>query len=262
MSRHPRRKLMRAILDQGLIPKEHGAWALLAACLILGAAASGFELGGLAALYAAGVFALFLSRPGFERTLKRGLSPHATGFALVCSLAGSLFFLGYASLLGRWEMLWWVVPLVVCAGLREILVRQLGARSLAAHATSVLAMALLIPATAHALSGRLDPRALALGAAAFAYFFGPVFIVRAVLQRTGTLPAARYFGVCAVMAMIASAAGLIPWVIAVPFGARACEAWGCPPVQKPGGPVDLKAVGWSEVGWTTLFLACVFLANG
>ncbi|OIO07099.1 MAG: hypothetical protein AUJ52_10925 [Elusimicrobia bacterium CG1_02_63_36] len=253
---------MRTILDQGLIPKEHGAWALLAACLIVGTAASGSEFGGVALLYAAGVFTLFLSRPGFERTLKRGLSAHATGFALACSAAGSLFFLGYAAMLGRWELLWWVVPLVVCAALREVLVRYVGARSLSAHAASVLAMALLIPATAHALSGRLDPRALALGAAGFAYFFGPVFIVRAVLQRTEALHAALYFGVCALAAVVASAVGLIPWILAVPFGARACEAWGCPPAVKNGGPVDLKAVGWSEVGWTTLFLACVFLANG
>jgi hypothetical protein len=250
---------MKTLVNQGLIPKEHGAWALLAAALIAGFAVSGAPFGTLGLLYVAGVLALFVSRPGIERTLKRGLSLEATGFAAACSIVGSAAFAAFAFYSGRWELLFWVVPLLVCAGSREWLVRWAGPRSLSAHASAVAAMAMLVPATAHALSGQLEPRAFLIGSAAFLYFYGPVYIVRAALARVHTTQAARYFAVCAAVGAAGSAAGFVSWVLVVPFAARAWESSAGVTSLPRSGPLDLKAVGWSEVGWTSLFLVCVFL---
>jgi len=237
--------------DSSLIPREHGAWALLAASFIAGATVSEVHWGPGAGLYLLGVLSLFISRPGIERTLKRGPSLAATGFAGLCALIGSALFAAFAVSFNRLDILFWVFPLLLTAVLREGFVRKFGPRSLSAHGASVAAMALLVPATAHAFSGVLDPAAIGLGLAAGAYFFGPVFIVRAVLKGTGTKQASKYYAVCTVL--IAPFASLI----AIPFAARAVEAWD----DKPR-PRDLQAVGWSEVGWTILFLVCVFLISG
>ncbi len=238
-------------IDTSLIPREHGAWALLATSCAVGATISHAQWGLGFLFYAGGVLSLFVSRPGLERTLKRGPSLAATGFSGLCAALGSAFFAAFAVVYGRYEILFWVFPLLVVAAIREGFVRKFGPRSLWAHGASVAAMALLVPATAHAFSGSVDSASLGLGVVSFAYFFGPVFIVRAVLARTGTFQASAYFGVFAILFVGFS------WVLAIPFFARAVEACDSHP-----RPLDLKAVGWSEVGWTILFLVCVFLSVG
>ncbi len=233
-----------------VLPREHGAWAMMLAPYIIGAAAAGYSwllLPGLAA-----VLLLFFSRPPLALLLKRRSRPRGRGASARLWLN---FALPAASGLGIFGILTvagglWCLPVFGCAGLILFFMHTLVAqrsreRSAAAELLGIAMLTLTAPLADYLGRGSLTGEAAALWLLCLAYFGASVFYVKmkvaASIKRGTRLEAGGRMPL---------AAGSLVYTIAmlVLAGVLAASGWAPPLVLLAYAPVAFYGA------WSFIFL--------
>ncbi len=255
-----------------MLPREHGAWALLIAPILVGLlgapafsplAAGLFVLGALAAFLLRAPLQALLARPNDRRALR--------WLALYAALTAGSFF-PLIVLLGCWKLIFFAVPagLLLAANLAA---NKSGRRFSAFNeAAGVLGLCLGAPAAFYAASFNLGPEAWSLGILCAAFFMGPIFHVKmAALQHRAALdPAAlpqlehmrrlsaAYHGLTLAAVIIWAASGGVPIAAAIPFAASFLKTV----LRGARAParVDFRSLGYAEVAYSALFVIVMGMA--
>ncbi len=248
------------------LPKEHGAWAMFAVPLGLGALSA--DDGGWRVLWLAlAALSFFIAREpllAWWRGRLRGRPPEGALGAAAVYLA--LAALSGAPLLAV-HRLWGMIPIgLAAAGLLVWNARQVARReerTLATETIGVAGLTLAGPAAHYAAAGRWTPEAWSVWAVSAAYFIGSIFYVRLrVLTARGKRPeeqkrvrrwcAVYHAALAAALAgCAASSAGGI-WFLAAYVPALWRAGWH---VTRPARQLILVRVGLQEVAYSLWFLA-------
>ena len=162
------------------VPREHGAWAILAVPLLLGVAAAGAQPWH-AVLAVAAVSAYLFSVPAVEwmRTRRREYQPPAVVFGIALAASG-------AALVARWPELLVVAALVAVAGIADLALALAGRpRSVAVSLVEVAQAAMLVPAAAIIAGTLAEPATGRAALAAALYLVGSVLLVRSMIRARG-----------------------------------------------------------------------------
>lgn len=257
-----------------LVPREHGAWAMLLVPLVLG-----FIVGGLwrwaDAVLALAALCAYLARYPLVLWARARFArfPEGGTFTLGLSLAAAL--LGGAFLLLRWR-LWLLAPFAGAAlallGIHLALVRSRQERSAAGEFLGISGLALAGPAGYYTAGGDVTLTAFAVWLVNVAYFGISVYYVRlklgaargrAVVGRTsGARPA--LLCLTATLAVIAALdlANILPGFIVLAYAPLAAQV--LHGVFLPGRQTSARRLGFSLVGHSIIFLAlaAVFFSRG
>ncbi len=233
----PRRRRRAA----GWIPNQHGAWAMLASPLLLGALAAGMSWIhlALAVLWVAGYFAFFATSVWLKSGRKpRFARPMQVYAALAAALGLAVAVL--APTLMRWAPLFLLpfgVGLWAAAARRE--------RDLLAGLTTVVGSALMTVVAYDAGGGTDLRRAWWLAAGQFLYFAGTVCYVKSMIRERAN-PRFRWISVGwhALATLFVLPAS--PWLAAV-FALLTGRAWLVPRLGWTP-----KQIGIAEIASTTL----------
>lgn len=256
-----------------MLPKEHGAWAILIAPILVGLLSTPVFSPAAAALFVLGSLAVFLIRTPLQVLLAKPNDRRALGWLAFYAALTAGGFLPLILLLGCWKLLFFAVP----AGLllAENLTANKSGRRFSAfnEAAGVLGLCLGAPAAYYAASFQLDARAWSLWLLCSAFFLGPIFYVKmAALQHRAfadksALPAlaamrlrsAAYHGLALAAVGAWAATGGVPAPTAVPFAASFIKTL----LRGSHAParVDFKSLGYAEVGYSVLFVAVLGLAR-
>ena len=225
------------------LPRQHGAWAMLAVPFLLGIAASApgpwqAVLAGASVLgYLASATGQAWRRARRRDPFARPLAVYAVGFGVL----GAPLVVAFPALLATLIVLGPATALVAAGA------RPGTRRDLANSVAQVVQALVLVPATAW-VSGAFDPaRAAVATAVAAAYLLGTVLVVRSVLRerssRSFTALSAGFHALLVVADMalgpvwVLLAAGLATRAVALPVAARRM-AGGARPLR----PVHVGAV--------------------
>ena len=253
-----------------MLPREHGSWAMLVAPPILGWAVAGGGPAGAGFCFALGAAGAFLARtpltvlvlaPGDRRAL-RWLAAYSaaalTGFAGLC--------LAY----GRWPLLLLGIPAAAALAVTLWFHSRRKSMTELNELIGIAGLSLGAPAAVFAARGAWGAEAGWLWVLCALFFSGPVYhvkmlVTRRIAQAPGasaqahlSADAARLLsvGVHGVFFMLVgalAAAGRVPALAVVPFAAVTAKTlwWGL----RQGPRLELKKVGWQEIGWTLLFVS-------
>ncbi|MDD5302322.1 MAG: YwiC-like family protein [Elusimicrobia bacterium] len=255
-----------------MLPREHGAWAILVAPILVGLIAAPVLSPLAVALFCLGSLAVFLIRTPLQVLLAKPGDRQARGWLGLYAVLTLGAFVPLIVLLGCWKLLFFAVP----AGLllvQNLLMNKSGRRFSAFNeAAGVFGLCLGAPAAYYAASYHLDPRAWSLWLLCSAFFLGPIFHVKlAALQHRAVadksaLPAisrarrlsAAYHGLTLAAVAIWAAAGGVSALAAIPFAASLAKTL----LRGAAAParVDFKSLGYMEVGYTVLFVVMIGLA--
>ncbi len=247
-----------------MLPREHGAWAMLLMPYLLGVIAAG-RVGWPSALLLVSVLLLFTaSRPlELARQGRSGSVPRLLAYGAVGGAAGVVLLLVY----GRWML----VPIGVAAGAvlasQIFLRRRRLERTTLARLASVAALSATGPAACYATTGLLDARALAVWAMACLYSGASVFYVRLYYrppdrQKQSSALASRLRAERLMAGYVIVAVGILVGLgvvgFAPPFGAltllpmaiKAALAF-----RRRESRPTLRQIGLTEMGHSALFLA-------
>lgn len=248
-----------------MLPREHGSWAILVAPPVLGWAAAGGGPAGAGVFFAMGLLGAFLLRTPLGAPTEAGARRWSAAYALLAAAGFGGLGLAY----GRWRLS--VLGLPGAAALGVTLWNQARRRGMreANELVGIAGLCLGAPAAWFAASGRWEPGAARLWALCALYFAGPVFHVRMLVTRRiamapgapvaarGKADAARLGSLVAhagALAAVAAAgrARLVPDWSVLPFALALAKTawWGR--YQPPR--LELKKVGWQELGWTCVFV--------
>lgn len=255
-----------------MLPREHGSWAMLLAPPLVGWAAAGggpagagisFVLGAAGAFLARTPLTVLVAAPGDGRAWRwlAGYSAVAlSGFAGLC--------LGF----GRWSLLLLGLPAAAALGVTLWFHARRQSMTELNELIGIAGLSLGAPAAFFAARGEWGPQAFWLWLLCAVYFSGPVFHVKMLVTRrialapgasaqarknadeARSLSAVVHAGSCFLVGALA-AAGQVPWPAVLPFAAVTGKTvwWGI----RQGLRLELKKVGWQEVGWTLLFTVCI-----
>jgi hypothetical protein len=256
---------------QWRLPKEHGSWGMFFVPFALGWIAAGSGGTKMLLLLLAST-ALFLSRENllFWRRSWRAGRPDRESTRTLLVYAAAAMAAGLPLLL-VWR-LWLLLPLALLGSLSLLLNAELTVRRQGRTAiTEFLAIAtssLNAPAAHYVATGQLTSEALVLWALSTAYFSSSIFYVKLRVQDAhGKKPDAvvRARHACAAYHS-ALFAGLLLFALLrnVPLAAAAAFApviaRGLWSVARPSRQLNLKRVGWLEVGYSMLFLIATGLS--
>lgn len=254
------------------IPREHGAWAMLATAIVVGLARAGIGNAG-ALLAGAGILLLFLARSTSVTALARTLegrklpSGHLTrrllwaglylAAACLCFafvLAGSAA--GVRAALARAA----VLPLVL-GGVHAALGVAGRDRTLLAELLGMAGLAATAPLVVAAAGRPVDGEAAGTAVLALLYFLSSLSFVRAYrrIRSHGAMAIGSCIAAHAALALALAGAvhaGWLPpaaWLAFAPVAAR--TAWG---ILRP--PRDLRVLGLREIAVATIFLMLAALA--
>ena len=162
----------------GWVPNQHGAWAMLASPLLVGALAGGASWAHLplAAFWFAGYFAFFATSLWLKSRRKSRYWPPVRAYALVAAPLGLLTLVMDPGL-AAWAPLF-LAPLGV--GLGAAAARR--DRDVVAGVTTVVGSALMTVVAYAAGPGVDITRAWLLALVQFAYFAGTVFYVKSAIR--------------------------------------------------------------------------------
>jgi len=250
-----------------ILPREHGAWAVLYGSFLAGLGVAGraglpvalLVIGVTAAALASGPLGL-LASPSVGATRRR----QARQWLAVW---GGLAAAALLPLLVVFRLTFLLPFGVAGAGLfalRGLLVRRRADRTLGAELLGAVGLTLVGPVTHAVAVGRLEPMALRLWLPLTLFFASGVFYIRMRIQemlarRAGraSSPALRpclaYHALLLVVAPVLAAAGLVPWATVpafLPALARAAAG-----ARARGAAVDVRRLGWLETGVTVAFVA-------
>jgi hypothetical protein len=261
---------MKTGVGKPIVPREHGAWAVLYGAFLAGTGVAGAP-GLPTLLLLLGITALALAN-GPLAVLSRGAASarrrQATAWLLiyVALAAAALLPLVLVFPMG------FLVPFAAAAagflGLRLLLLRGRDERSLPAELTGVAALSMVGP-VAHAVTlGRLEASALLLWLLLALFFASGIFYVRMRIQemvarRTGRArsaafrPCLAYHLVLLLLVPALVLAGLVPAAVLLAFAPALWRAGAG--LHARHAPLDIKRLGWAE---TRLTLAFILLLVG
>lgn len=257
-----------------MFPKEHGAWAILAAPILVGLLAAPSCSPAAASLFCLGALAAFLLRAPLQILMIRPYDSQALSWMALYLALTAVGFLPLIFLLGRWQLLFFAVPASLLLA-ENLFANRTGRRFSALNEVSgVLGLCLGAPAAFYAAYGDLGPKAWALWLLSSAYFIGPIFHVKmAALQHrtladSSALPklrqmrrlSAAYHGLTLVIiGGWAAQGGLITGAAVIPFAAAFLKTV----ARGFRGPerVDFRSLGYAEVAYSILFVVVMGAAN-
>jgi hypothetical protein len=258
-------------IGRPIVPKEHGAWAVLYGAFLAGVGVAGqirlpvalFLVGITAAAFANGPLAI-LARPaigGAQAERQR----HALGWFLAYGAVAAAAFLPLLVVSRMTFLLPFGVGAAFCLLLRAFLVREREERSLAGELVGTAGLTVVAPA-AHAVAvGELRSIGAVLWLLLFLFFASGVFYVRMrvhgmLAQRKGVaaaanqarLPCVLYHGLLLVLIPVLSMARVVPWAVLLAFAPALWRAAiGLP---REDASLNLRRLGWSEVALATGFV--------
>ncbi len=266
LDRAPAHPWYQRLIGALMLPKEHGAWAMLVMPYLLGTLVAGWRIGWPSLLLLTSILTLFTASRPLDLVLRERRSDAAVRLVLYAGLggaAGLLLLIGYQ----RWALL----PLAAVAGAvlgAQLLLRQRRVdRTWPARLVSIAALSATAPAAYYASTGALDNRTLALWLIASLYSGASVFYVRLYYRppSKGNVRAedearrkmAAYVGIAALVMVAAAVFGWFPTLgvaVMIPPAVKLSFAW-----SKRGSRPSLKRIGMTEMGYSALFLAIATL---
>jgi hypothetical protein len=258
-------------LGRPVIPKEHGAWAVLYGSFLVGMGVAGHVTLPLALLLGGVTFLVLMNGPltallRAAGSQKSSAPPrHAFGWLAVYG-AGACASL--VPLLAVYRMIF-LVPFGMTAALffllRLFLVRRGDDRSLPGELIGTVGLTLIGP-TAHAVGvGEVQPAGAVLWMLLVLFFASGVFYVRMRIRvmlalRRGTPvtpnPARRWcvlYHLLLLLLVPALAAGqVIPWPVLLAFAPALWRA--AAGLRRRETALKLRRLGWSEVALTAVFI--------
>jgi hypothetical protein len=259
MTDHERPGVRPARIQRVWVPRQHGAWAMLAVPFLLGVAAS--RPSAWQIVLAGAALAAYLGSTAVQAWSRARRPPAYRApilvYGAVAAILGLVLVVAFPALL---LSLLIVVPagLIVFGGARPGTRRDL-ANSLAQVAQALV----LVPAAAY-VSGAFEPDlVLVYGLVAAGYLVGTVLVVRSVLRERGN---DRFAAVSLAfhVGLVAGAIALYPWpywLLAIGLAARAAAL---PVAQRrlAGGPRPLRPihVGIVEIVASTAVVLVSFAA--
>jgi hypothetical protein len=258
-------------IGRPIIPREHGAWAVLVGAFLAGVGVAGratlpvaLLLGGVILLALAnGPLAILLRNADGGQT--RNQQRQVFGWVLVYG-AGAAACLTPLMVLYQMRFL---LPFGMAAALffilRAFLVREGKDRSLSAELVGTAGLTLAGP-TAHAVAvGGAEPIGPVLWLLLLLFFVSGVLYVRmrirvVLAQRRGTTAASNparawciVYHLLLLFAVPALVAGqLIPWPVLLAFAPALWRT--AAGLRRQEAPLNLKRLGWSEVSLTAAFV--------
>ncbi|MCI0393753.1 MAG: YwiC-like family protein [Chloroflexi bacterium] len=241
-----------------VLPAEHGSWSWLLVPFFAGVLVAGrFGLAGLLALVS-GLSGFLLRQPATAwLQIRRGRGRQAdhvlaAGWTVGLLATAVLSLLGLLAL-GRSELLWLAVPLLVLLLLYLAVARQRRAntRTLEMEVAGAAGLAIMAPFAYGAAAGHLDAIAWALwGLMALQNVLG-VLYVRLRLADTHGRPMGRrpvlWAHALALLAVgLAALGAAIPWPAVLPVVFLLARAWWA--VLQPRPIANIKRFGFREVG--------------
>ena len=264
-------------MGRPVIPKEHGAWAVLYGAFLAGVGVAGrvtlpvtLLLGGVTLLALANGPLTALLRtvggqapPVQERRAFRWLVVYGIGAAACLAPLFALHRMTFLLPFGMAAALFFV--------LRAFLVRGGDDRSLPGELVGTAGLTLVGP-TAHAVAvGNAQPAGAVLWLLLFLFFASGVFYVRmrirAVLaQRKGLASVSSrarcwclvYHALLLFLIPALAAGNLIPWAVLLAFGPTLWRAAAA--LRRRDATLNIRRLGWSEVGLTTAFVLLLIAA--
>ena len=279
--RHTAARWPRGLAGALLLPREHGAWAMLLMPYLVGTATAGWG-GWPSLLLLVSVLLIFSSSRSLELLLQhRPLGPTSADTASRAGAAGRwrqallrlAIYLGVGGATGvvlllrydRWALLAiGGLALAVLVGQVLLRGRRLD-RSWAARLLSIAALSATGPAAHYTATGILDRHALAIWVLVFLYLGSSVFYVRLFypastrqgnradphVRRRAEMHMLGYLAATFLSVIALVAAGLLPHLAAAAFVPLVGKvAWAC--FRREDRP-SLKRIGLAEIGHTTLF---------
>ncbi len=252
-----------------MLPREHGAWAVLAAPIAVGFAAAGGGTPGLVLSFLCAALGAFCARTPLQALLSPAPSPGSWFWLAAYSLLAAGGVVPLLLVFDRWGLLAFAVPgaAAMAFNLRQNLTRK--ALSLSNEIIGIGALCLGAPGAYYCARGEAPFEAWAAWAVCLGYFLGPVFHVKmAALQHraasdpsfTAALGRARrngaaYHGAALAASGVGAFAGWLPWAAVIPFAA-ALEKNHRAGARSPG-KVNFKRLGYQEVGYSLFFIAAL-----
>ncbi len=252
-----------------MLPREHGAWAVLAAPILVGFAAAGGGSWGIVLAFVCAALGGFCLRTPLQALLSpappAGAGAWLAVYALLAAAGAGVLFLRYE----RWSLLAFALPAgaALAFNLRQNLSRK--ALSLPNEIVGIAALCLGAPAAHYAGGGELSLTSAVVWTISFLYFVGPVFHVKmaALQHRAASDPACgpalegmrrrglAYHGASLGAVGAGALAGLVPWFAVLPFLA-ALEKNRRRGTARPG-KVNFKSLGYQEAGYSVVFVLAV-----
>ncbi len=239
------------------IPRQHGAWAMLAVPILLGIAAAGFApLQLLLVVTAVAGYLLVATTQAWLRARRRpSYGPSLAVYGVVAAVPAVLLVAVHPVLLAS------LIVLLPAAAITIAGARPGTPRELAASLAQVAFAAVLVPATA-LLAGPVDVRVVALATGlAGAELAGSVLVVRSVIRERDNAAFALLsaaFHLC----LIAPAAVLLPGAYAILSAVLAARAVALPVVRRrraaAGRPLRPVQVGMVELAASVALVALAF----
>lgn len=248
-----------------MLPREHGAWAVLAAPILVGFFAAGGGSPGILLSFSCAALGGFCLRTPLQALLSPAPPPEArawlAGYALWAGAGAAGLLFGY----GRWGLLAFALPAgaALAFNLRQNMSRK--ALSLANEIIGIAALCLGAPAAFYAARGEMSPQGWAAWLVCALYFLGPVFHVKlAALQHrmapeaalAGMRRAGKAYHAAALAAVgVGALAGVLPGPAVLPFFAALLKNFRR--AAAAPGKVDFRRLGYQEVGYSLFFVAAL-----
>ncbi|MHB0914547.1 MAG: YwiC-like family protein [Thermoleophilia bacterium] len=267
-----------------MIPREHGAWAMLMLPYLAGIATAGWSAGAplRVALGAGGILALFMAQAPLMKLVKsryrRGGAGRKAGdlwySAAVYSAVGALFF-GSVMLFGGPRELPALGAVALATGLLQAwMAVSLGERSIAAEAIGIILLTLAAPLGVALASGggSWGRQALMLWAANASYYGVSIFTVKMKVVSPGRrgrrltagakLARARvsfiYIATVIMSWLLAALTGAGPALAPVAFlPATLHAAWG---TARLDSPLNIRREGFTQLGLSVIFTMIIVAA--
>jgi hypothetical protein len=263
-------------VSRPIVPKEHGAWAVLYGAFLAGVGVAGRPTVPVVLLLGAVTFFAFANGPltALARPARSGASPADRRSAVVWltlyGFGGLACLVPLFTIYGMTFLLSFGMAAACFFVLRAFLVREGDDRSLAGELIGTVGLT-LVGSAAHAVAvGEVQWIGAVLWLLLTLFFASGVFYVRMRIrtmaaQRRGTAdsgPARRWCLVYHVflLALVPSLAAmrLIPWAVLLAFAPALWRA--AAGLRRRDATLNLKRLGWSEVGLTLAFVALLVVA--
>ena len=252
------------------LPREHGAWAMLYVPFAVGALAAGSISIRLVFLFLSVTF-VFIAREsllGWWRSRSRGQKDdQALKYLAIYLLLAGAFGM---PLLALWQLFWFAPVAIGTLMLLAFNARQAIQREDRTTASEIIAIAgltLTAPASHYVARGHLDLTALWLWVLCSMYFASSVFYVKLRVstlnprketeRRESWRLCALYHGFLLASLLLMAFGGSLSLLVLVAFAPVLIRSLFY--LARPVRRINLKLIGWLEVGYSVVFLVFMTL---
>ena len=252
-----------------MVPREHGAWAMLLIPLVVSLAVAGrwalegpLFLGTCLALYTARqpltVLVRSLRTPGDQGTTR------PVFWLVMYAVAALAFGLPLLYYYQRWLLLPWAAIFMAFTAVHFYLQKQRRDRTIPGEIITIAGLALTAPGAYYVTRG-LEPAALYLWGLTSLYSISSVFYVRFKMKQRALRRPAKdlrerlalgranlvYQAILVLALLVAAAWGQIPPFVPLAFAPLVVKV--AYAVASGGPQVDIKKIGWTEVAHSVAF---------